>query len=377
MKPLLIATAAAAVLAAGSAAAQTQIRAGQTLEGRIGADSARASDGTPYDLYVYRGEAGERVRVTMNSAAFDAYLAVGTRAAPDCEGDCRTNDDGGGGTNSAITATVPAGGVLQIRANTVGADETGAYTLSLANAPAAPRATPKPVTLNREATGALGPDSPRDDADLPFELWTVKGRPGQNVTVRMRSGDFDTLAGFGTMVNGSYVEAQQDDDGGPGTNSRLNVTLDERGEGVVKAASYNGDSAGTYTLFVGDPPPPRPVRAQEATIGEAVRGRLDGNDAVTPEEEIAFDVYLIKGRPGQRVTARMESSDFDALLRWGVFDAETFIEDASNDDGGGDTSALLTVTLDEDGIGRLVATSLDGATGGYTLSLVAAPRPAR
>ena len=377
MKPLLIAAAITCALAAGSAAAQTEIRAGQTLTGRISADSARASDGTPYDLYVYRGEAGERVRVAMNSAAFDAYLAVGTRAAPDCEGDCRTNDDGGGGTNAAITATVPAGGVLQIRANTIGADETGEYTLAVASAPAVPRATAKPVTLNREVNGSLGPNSARDDADLPFELWTVKGRPGQSVTVRMRSGDFDTMVGFGTMANGAYVESQSDDDGGPGTNSRLNVTLDQSGEGVVKAASYGGDSAGAYTLFVGDPPPARPVRTQDAVIGESVRGRLDANDAVTPDEEIPFDVYLIKGRPGQRVTARMESSNFDPILRWGVFEDETFAEDFNNDDGGGGTSALLTVTLDEDGLGRLVATSLDGTTGGYTLSLVAAPRPAR
>src|SRR5690606_25242058 len=154
MKPLLPASLALCIaIAAGTVNAQTAIGLGDRVDGTITAASPKADDGTPYDLYVYEGKAGERVRVTMDSDAFDAYLAVGAVAAPGCEAGCTSNDDGGGGTNAAMTATVPAGGSLQIRANTIGAGDTGAYTLAIAAAPPPARVNLRPVTLNRSMTG--------------------------------------------------------------------------------------------------------------------------------------------------------------------------------------------------------------------------------
>ena len=58
---------------------------------------------------------GDRIRVDMESSDFDAYLAVGTVAAPGCPGDCRTDDDGGEGFNSRLSYTLPASGQVQIR----------------------------------------------------------------------------------------------------------------------------------------------------------------------------------------------------------------------------------------------------------------------
>lgn len=375
----LVSTVSCVALGALSAQAQTPkpITLGQTLQGSIVAGTTKADDGTPYDLYVYRGTPGERVRVAMDSSAFDAYLAVGTVAAPACAGDCQTNDDGGTGTNAALTVAVPSGGVLQIRANTIGADDLGAYSLTVSAPPAPARVTLRPLALNRAATGTLDERSPTDDSDLPFDLWTVKGRAGQSLVIRLNAEELDPMVSFGQMSDGMFVAESTDDDSGPGSNARLNVTLGESGEGVVKASSYSADGGGSYTLTVGDPPPPRPIVVSQAALGESINGRLDDRDPITPEDEIPFDVYTIKGRPGQRIIARMESNDFDPILRWGSFDGETFTQDASDDDSGGGTSAKLTVTLDEDGVGRLVATALEASTGNYTLSLVGAPRARR
>lgn len=375
----LVSTVSCVALGALGAHAQTPkpITLGQSLQGSITAESAKVDDGTPYDLYVYRGTPGERVRVAMNSSAFDAYLAVGTTAAPTCAGDCQTNDDGGTGTNAAVTTVVPTGGVLQIRANTIGADDSGAYTLSVSAPPVPAKITLRPIALNRATTGTLDERSPKDDSDLPFDLWTVKGRAGQSLVIRLNADELDPMVAFGQMSDGVFVAESSDDDSGPGSNARLSVTLGESGEGVVKASSYSADGGGSYTLTVGDPLPARPIVANEASLGESINGRLDDRDPITPDEEIPFDVYTIKGRPGQRIIARMESNDFDPILRWGSFDGEAFTQDASDDDSGGGTSAKLTVTLDEDGVGRLVATALEASTGNYTLSLVGAARPRR
>jgi hypothetical protein len=40
-------------------------------------------------------------------------------------------------------------------------------------------------------------------------------------------------------------------------------------------------------------------------------------------------------------------------------------------------ASQLSITLDEDGVGRLIATSLGGGEGEYTLSIVGAPRSAQ
>lgn len=373
-RPLVLAM--TATLVAGTALAQTPIRLGQSIEGNLTASSPKADDGTPYDLYTYRGRAGDRVRIRMDSAAFDAYLAAGTTAAPGCSEDCKINDDGGGGTNALLTTVVPQGGELQIRANSIGADATGGYTLSLSEPPPAARPSLRRVALNTPTTGQFTEASPRsDDGDQPFDIWTVKGRGGQAVRISLDSNDFDPMLGYGTWSNDQFNETASDDDGGAGLNSRLTVTLPANGEAAIKVTALSSGSTGSYTLTVGDPPAAQPLRIQKAKVGEAIRGKLDDSDAFTPDEEFRFDAYQIEGSPGQRVEIRMDSSDFDPILKWGVFEGETFVQEAMDDDSGGGTSARLTVTLDADGVGRLVATSLDGSLGNYTLSLVTAARP--
>ncbi len=368
--------AAALILALAPATlfAQTQIGLDQPVRGALSAESPRADDGTPYDLYVYRGTAGQRLRVTMESDAFDTYLAVGTEAAPSCSDDCRIDDDGGTGTNSALVYTVPASGSIQIRANSISSSDAGPYTLTVTALPPAPTPTVQPLVLNQTVKGRLGDESPLDDDDQPYQLYSVRGNAGQNLVIRLDSEDFDPIVGFGTWSNGVFLQSASDDDGGDGLNARLRVTLDRSGGGVIKAAAVSSGSSGDFSLHVGDAPTPKPIQVRDAVVGESVRARLSAEDAFTPDDEIHFHVYRVQGRPGQRFTARMESSDFDPLLRWGRFQGDTLIEEASDDDSGGGTSAQLTVTLDEEGEGRLVATSYSNGLGQYVLSVVGAAR---
>lgn len=369
----------ALLLAAGlpsMSLAQTAIRAGTPVSGGLTADSPKAEDGTPYALYEYSGRAGERIRVKLESSAFDSFLAVGSTAAPGCSEDCKYDDDSGGELNAQLTYTLPASGKAQIRANSISGDASGDFTLTVTSVPAPAPARPQALRLETETKGNLGDSSARDDDERPHDLWTVSGRRNQEVMVRVNSDAFDPYVEFGQMQNNRFSSSASDDDSGPGMNARLSVTLDNNGRGVIKVTTPSGEAEGEYTVFVGQPPAKRPITLQTIAVGDSIRGTLDESDPFD-DEEVRFDVFRIEGRPGQRVVARLQSEAFDSYLKWGLIESERLIEEASDDDSGGGTSAQLSITLDEDGVGRLIATSLGGGEGEYTLSIVGAPRSAQ
>lgn len=372
--PLYLATAIAALLAAGTAQAQsvTPIRSGQTVEGRLTRNSPKADDGSAYALYHYRGNAGERIRVEMQSNDFDTFLTVGSRTNEDCN-DCRRNDDGGEGTNSRLSYTLPANGQVQIRAGALGSDDLGRYSLKVSPAPALVAARPQPLEIGREASGVLGENSPVDDDERPYQLWTLQGAPNQTLIVRMKSEDLDSMLKYGQLNGEQFSQQDEDDDGGQGLNSRLRVTLDAQGRGAIRATTPMEDQSGSYTISAMVLAPARPPRVTDINIGNSVRGKLDSNSNIDPDDDRQFNVYRIKGRAGQRLQVRLDSDDFDAMLRWGIFNGGEFILDSEDDDGGGGTNSRLTVTLDASGQGRVVVTSMGGGEGNYTLSVTTAP----
>ena len=102
--------------------------------------------------------------------------------------------------------------------------------------------------------------------------------------------------------------------------------------------------------------------------GRVVRGSLRRGDVTRADGSYA-DVYHYHGRPGQRITIRMESSDMDAYLSLGEGLGERHHIVANDDDGGGGTDARLTHTLDSDEVWIWANTLSEGETGNYTLTL--------
>lgn len=370
--PLLL----AASTLPGLTLAQTAIRAGSPVSGSLDASSPKADDGTPYALYEYSGRAGDRIRVTQRSNDFDSFLAVGSSAAPGCSEDCKFDDDSAGELNSAITYTLPASGKVQIRVNSISSDASGAYTVEVAALPAPAPARPQALRLDTETRGSLSDTSARDDDERPHDIWTVSGRRNQEVMIRVNSDEFDPYVEFGSLDRNRFSSTASDDDGGPGMNARLKVTLDASGRGAIKVTTPSGEASGAYTITVGAPPVNPPLSVQTIAVGDSVRGSLAEGDRFD-EEDIRYDVFRIEGRPGQRVVVGLQSDAFDAYLKWGTFDGDSLLLESSDDDSGGGTNAQLAVTIDEDGVGRLVVSSLDGTLGDYTLSVVGAPRPAQ
>jgi hypothetical protein len=106
------------------------IRAGQTVNGQLSDSDAQADDESHYDAFVYEGRAGERLRITLRSPDFDAFLAVGQGTGESFE-QIETDDDGAGGTDARVEITLPRAGTYVIRANTLTSGELGAYTLTV------------------------------------------------------------------------------------------------------------------------------------------------------------------------------------------------------------------------------------------------------
>ncbi|MDZ4364832.1 hypothetical protein [Brevundimonas sp.] len=184
---LLAATAAVATLAAaGAASAQSNIRVGQTVNGSLAvSDPKLSSDNSSYDCYVFQAQAGSWYQVDYKSSAFDAFVAVGQ--GRNCAVDAaEANDDGPDGLDSQLVFQAETGGTWFIRANSLEAGETGAYTLTLGNG-TAPAVLASPdeeesifqylaICMAADIAMEIGGQSPPEDESLQiFELLMLAG----------------------------------------------------------------------------------------------------------------------------------------------------------------------------------------------------------
>ena len=374
---------AAALLLAAPAAAQT-ISAGQTVNGRLETSDPKMSDNSHFDEYTYVGRPGERIVVTLRSGAFDTFLAWGTGRGSAFQS-AQSDDDGAGGTDSQITVTIGSAGTYVIRANSVAAGQTGAYALTVQPAgggagPAGPTPRPGPggassIAAGQTVTGRLDASDPRMGDESHYDDYTFAGRPGEQLVITLRSGDFDTYLAWGQGAGSGFRSESTDDDGAGGTDSQVRVTVGSAGTYVIRANSLGGGKTGSYTLAVESAGAPRgDSRAGGNTIraGESVNGRLEAGDAKMSDQSFV-DTYLYQGQPGEQILVTLASGDFDAYLRGGRMQGGSFVAVDSDDDGAGGTNSRLQVTVDASGTYAIQANSLRAnTTGSYTLRVESA-----
>lgn len=106
------------------------IMMGATARGTLSDNDAVAEDGSFYDAYRVRLTEGDKVRITMSSNDFDAFLNLGREEDGSFES-IVTDDDGLSDTNAKIDWTVDRTGTYVIRANSYASGKTGAYVLTV------------------------------------------------------------------------------------------------------------------------------------------------------------------------------------------------------------------------------------------------------
>jgi hypothetical protein len=231
------------------------IAMGQVVAGSLEETDPSTDDDIYYDLYTFPGREGERLVLRMDAEPFDTYLEVGRIQNGEFES-LASNDDapGGGddaGTNSLLRWTVPGNGQYVVRARSLGTGATGAYTLKVETRPAPPPPpAPRRIALGETASGSLDDNDPVAEDESFYDAYVFRGRAGDRVSIIMRSEAFDTYVVLGRMVDGQFQQIDTADDGAEGTNSKLDATLDEDGEYVVRANSLNAGATGAYTLVV-------------------------------------------------------------------------------------------------------------------------------
>lgn len=377
------ATVSAVALMSGASLAQSapQLRVGANVTGTLN-DSDQTfgteDDGQyRYEDYKISARRGQRLEAILRSDAFDAYLQVfaAGQEGPDGQSLAEDDDGLGEGTSARLRFVAPANGTYTLRARTLSGLEGGAFTLSLAQRPAAPRA-PRPtgIRVGASVDGTISDRDPESDDDAGrYDAYVFRASADQRVAVALNSEAFDSMVRVGQMEGGSFVEIASNDDGvGIGLNSYLIFTAPSAGEYVIRAAPLGTDGTGDYTLKLDNAPPP--LARTPIQIGGTVEGELSESDGVNDGGARA-DAYSFTATAGQRIDATLNSDAFDTYLE--LFNAAGESIDQDDDGGETGTNSRLIATLADAGEYTLQVRGVGETTlGAYTLALAEAePEP--
>ena len=213
---------------------------GESVNGSLTATDCPLGDGTWVDLWRIHLRERRAVRMVLESSQFDAYLFV-MDVEGNFEGD---NDDGAGGTNALIDIVLSEG-THYILANSYDVGGTGTYRLTV-NEGTATDCPAQPTTVPASITAALAEgDCVLSDGSL-YDAWGFELAAPARVRITMRSSAFDTVLGLFTSGWGLVAA---DDDGGGGTDSRLERDL-PAGSYIVATTSFSPGDIGSYTLVL-------------------------------------------------------------------------------------------------------------------------------
>lgn len=245
---LILAAAVAALVLPGAAQAQSALTLGQAVTNKFAPGDPKLSDGSSYRCYRLQTEAGRRYRIDMQSAEFDAFLAVGR--GDDC-GEMpldAADDDSGTGTDAQVEIS-GNGGAWLIRANTLNAGESGAFTLTATDAgpSSAPSRGVRRIALGQVLKGELVNGDQQSDDDSYFDCYAFTLGQGERALLTM-SADFDAFLQLhrGGTCDGETLDSNDDAEGSGGTNAQLK--LSRAGTYSVRANSLLAGTTGLYAL---------------------------------------------------------------------------------------------------------------------------------
>ena len=368
--------------------ADRRLAAGDTIHGELTGSNPIQGGGRRVEVWRLATDAGQRLKVDMQSEDFDAFLFV---VGPGLGAGLR-DDDGGSRVNgprdASLCFTPGSAEEFRVVAAAVGGG-TGQYALSVTPASelSGECAFSDDLLFAVDSLGSLA-DSARilhiDDVveevlgtgmgvmeGFHASAWRldVPPSPGR-VRIDMRSDEVDAFL----YVSGPDLpDGLVNDDGGEGTNARLCFTPSAATGYRVVAASLVRNRSGRFALSIRPEESEgscgglrsRPIPAENRVVeGEMVAGALDYE---------GIGAWRLVAQPGQRVRVDVQSDDFDPVLH--VFGPDP-ADSLYDDDGGEGLSARLCFTPSHADGHRVVVRGWGGTDGGaYTLSVSADDGP--
>lgn len=107
------------------------ILVGATARGTLSEEDAIAEDGSFYDAYRVSVKAGDKLRLTMVSNAFDAFIDIGREQEPDGFTSVVSDDDSLSDTHAKVDWAVEEEGEYVIRARSFSQGQAGDYALTI------------------------------------------------------------------------------------------------------------------------------------------------------------------------------------------------------------------------------------------------------
>lgn len=360
---------------------------GQSVSGQI-------SNATFYEMWVFEGAKGDRVRITMTgSGGLDPYLGLLQASTEEV---IMEDDDSGGNSNALIDMSLPADDGYVIIATRYDLDtgtSQGAYELTLEGG--AGPSTPGQPTSNVNEPEMLEPgiyymgdiqlDTPVSGTitnDNFAQLYTVELQAGEIAMAMFADGSqLDSYLIF--MDADGNVLAEDDDSGadvgGGQLDSFIQLQVPQAGSyiiGATRAGVGSGSSSGAYALAVGVPSGDQQQQEEEGPEGVLGMGELmlgTPADGALDNEYFAH-IWYFSGNAGEMVTITMSSTDgLDSYL--GLLDADGNVLAEDDDSGGGAAGldAQIAIRLPETGDYIVVAAragfDAGNTTGSYSLTV--------
>jgi hypothetical protein len=350
-----------------------ELKIGDEVRGALSASDFVTAGQNYVEAWALEGEPGQEVWIDLVSQDFDSYLYV---VGPGL-GETLTDDDSGGACHARINLTFLDEGVFRVVASSSSWREAGTYQLRVSEQlpPTADiscggvdgsslTALPtdgRELALGQPGWGRLSGLEDTLGENRPVQAWTLEGLVGQSVTVRFESDDFDPyLFAYGPGMG----EAMTDDDSGGGLNSELTFQFFETGTYWIGAGALSAGSTGAYTLTVTEPLSMNDLDTEGRVlqIGAPPVGRLSGADPIIDGRPV--QAWAFEAEAGHIVTIDMMSDDFDSYL---YVVGPGLLDRLEDDDSGEGLNSRLDVTFPNDGTYRVIASSLGGSLGTFTL----------
>lgn len=349
-----------------------EIGVGDEVQGALSSTDYVGLNDAFLEAWSFDGEEGQSVTFDVISDDFDSYVYV---VGPGLSEALR-DDDSGGMCHARLELTVLESGTFLVVASSNAGRQTGTYRLRASEnpEPGSPIScggldgstllalTPEgSLSVGDVGTGFLSAASPSIENGRPLQSWTIDGNAGDRITIGVQSDDYDSyLYFFGPGMS----EVQTDDDGGNGYDSEMTVTLAATGTYTIGAAALSSGSNGSYTVTVTEPVQATnlPVGSRELRVGSTEYGYLGEQVDVRYDGQLV-QAWAFRARSGERVTFDLMSEDFDSYLRI----VGPGMSEMTDDDSGEDLDSRLTVSFPQDGVYRIIAGSLGGNEGSFTL----------